>query len=133
MGLSQYIGIQYGDHGRSRLALDCWGLVWMVYEEQFQIELPSYSEAYTSAEDSKNVERLINGELGPWSEVDAKNADFGDVLLFRIAGNVCHTGLMVSHGLMLHVMKGIDVCLERYTRSMWRHRLIGIYRHEVMA
>ncbi len=105
----------------------------MVYEEQFQIELPSYSEAYTSAEDSKNVERLINGELGPWSEVDAKNADFGDVLLFRIAGNVCHTGLMVSHGLMLHVMKGIDVCLERYTRSMWRHRLIGIYRHEVMA
>lgn len=132
MGLSEYIGISYGDHGRSREALDCWGLLWLIYKEQLDIGLPSYTDRYMSAEDQETVTSLIHDEIGPWTEIDINQADFGDAVLLRIKGEPWHIGIVVTRGLMIHVMKGINVCLERYDRSMWQHRVIGIYRHKAL-
>jgi len=133
MGLSEYIGIPYGDHGRNQKALDCWGLLWLIYKEQFNIGLPSYTDRYASAEDQETVSHLIHNEIGPWTQVDANQVQFGDAVLLRIKGEPWHIGVVISQGLMIHVMKGIDVCLERYDRSMWQHRVMGIYRHEALV
>jgi cell wall-associated NlpC family hydrolase len=132
MSISKYIGIPYGDHGRSHEALDCWGLLWLIYKEQLDIGLPSYADRYASAEDQEDITCLIHKEKGPWSQVNVDQVDFGDAALFRIKGEPWHIGVVISRGLMIHVMKDVNVCLERYDRSMWRHRLIGIYRHKAL-
>ena len=134
MSISEYIGIPYGDHGRSHEALDCWGLLWLIYKEQLDIGLPSYADRYASAEDQKDVSHLIHDEMGPWIKIEKEEkADFGDAVLFRIKGEPWHIGVVISCGLMIHVMKDVNVCLERYDRTMWRHRLLGIYRHKALV
>lgn len=133
MDIKSYIGIPYGDHGRDYKALDCWGLLWLMYKELFNIKLPSYTDRYASAEDQETVTNLIYKEIGPWTQIDANEASFGDAILLKIKGYPWHIGIIIEQGLMIHVMKGIDVCLERYDRSMWRHRVIGFYRHEVLV
>jgi len=134
MSLSQYIGIPYKDHGRSRNGLDCWGLLWLIYQEIFDIDLPKLTGMYLSAEEHDDISQIIQKEIDarkPWIEVEAP--DFGDAIVFAFIGNPWHIGMITSPGMMIHVMKGIDVCLERFKSPMWKNRLVGIYRHEDLA
>ena len=44
---ARYIGIPFRDRGRTReQGLDCWGLVRLVYEETFNVSLPSFTSCY---------------------------------------------------------------------------------------
>jgi len=132
--LKSYIGIPYKDKGRDREGLDCWGLLRLVYREQLGIELPSYADGYSTAEDQADVARLIldvrdrvpPGDVRPWRPVEKEKG--GDAVLIRIAGEPMHVGVVVKPGEMIHVMRGIDVSLERYHLARWNKRILGFYR-----
>ena len=129
-----YIGIPYVDGGRSHDGCDCWGLVWLVFREQWGIDLPDYRGAYSSAADKADVAELIAGELGPWAPVAQAKAAVGDVGLFRYAdGSPGHVGLMLEPRRMLHVHQGLDTTIADLDRRMhgvrWRDRLDMIGRY----
>jgi cell wall-associated NlpC family hydrolase len=131
---SDYIGIPYADGGRSHLGCDCWGLVWLIYKEQFGIELPSYSNDYITAEDKVDISKLINGELGIWTSIDLANSSIGDLILMKYAdGYPGHIGLLLDKTRMIHVHKGIDtVIVNLYNRHhgvRWIDRLEMIGRY----
>ena len=127
MDVGDYIGIPFLEHGRDRRGLDCWGLLRLIYLEQLDIVLPSYSERYESAEDGKKLRDLVLNVIGPEWET-AADPEPGDAALFRIAGEPMHVGVVIGKGEMIHVMKGIDVTIERFTGWQWKHRLAGFYR-----
>ena len=128
----QYFGIPFKPHGRDRGGLDCWGLLRLVYMDQFGIDLPSFSERYASTEDEKELGRLISGELGPWRPVTGGEELPGDGVLLRVKGEPMHVGVVIGGGFMMHVMRGMDVARERYQSRGWRKRVLGFYRHEAM-
>ena len=130
--VADYIGIPFVAHGRDRMGWDCWGLVHVILAERFRVQVPSYIDDYASTNDAQALGRLIRGEMTPWRAVTG-DEHAGDVVLLRVRGAPMHVGLVVAKGWMLHVEEGIDSMVERYDGPRWEKRLIGVYRHEVMA
>ena len=131
METKQYIGIPFLDHGRNREGCDCYGLVWLVYREQFGIDLPDLGDGYSCAYERGEVDATAAEALSEtWNrDVTAESWKAGDVMVFRRAGVEAHVGLYVRPGYMLHVVAGQQTTLERYDTSVWKNRLSRVVRH----
>ena len=127
--LGHYIGLPFKEHGRDKGGLDCWGLVRLVLAEQFGFHVPSYSGDYSRTSDSVAISKLINRESVDWRKVDSGDENLGDVIVMRMRGQPMHVGLVVGDGQMLHVERGINSALERYTTSRWVSRIEAVYRY----
>jgi len=112
-------------HGRGP-DYDCWGLVWAIYKEQLQLDLPSYDLHYFSVK-GERVAELIDSERKKWAKVEHPK-EF-DVVVIKIASRMAHVGLVIKPGWMLHVLEGAQTCIESYESMRWRNRIDGIYRY----
>ena len=131
MDLRKYIGIPFRDHGRGFDGCDCWGLCMLAYREELGLALPdlgdAYSEAYARGEVDATVRRTV---AEPWN-LDVTGGPYLplDVLIFSRGGEDCHVGLWVATDEMLHVIEGIDACLERFDSARWKRKLSRVIRH----
>lgn len=125
----EYTGIPFRADGRTRDGLDCWGLVVTVYRERLGIALPEFPGAYPdeSQESLRHAAGVARAERERWRRVDAPAE--GDVVLLRLQGLPCHVGVVISKTEMLHVMAGIESCVEKFTGPQWRNRIEGYYRY----
>ena len=55
----KYLDIPFVERGRDRSGVDCWGLVRLVLQEQFGIEVPSYSDEYVSTCDNGRLAGVV--------------------------------------------------------------------------
>ena len=130
MDFSEYVGIPFEPHGRTRKGLDCWGLVWLIYLERFKILLPSYAGHYDDTNDGVFLNLLTTSQRNaqPWIEVQEEQ--LGDVVLLRIFGCAMHVGLIIKPEYMINIRKTVDSCIEPIYRSAWKKRIEGIYRYD---
>lgn len=121
--------IPYRSLGRTRkTGLDCWGLIRLVYNDQFGILLPSYSGDYMDSEEREEIAGLIGQEESKWQRVDDPRV--GDLLLFWIRSHIpSHVGMWIAPHTMLHVRRGASVCRERINTNFWSPRLVSIHRY----
>ncbi len=129
---ARFTRYQYADKGRGPETFDCWGFVRHVEREQFGVEnLPDLAEEYVSAEDHGSVAEVVSRytqALAPhWNKVSSPEP--GDIVILNIARQPWHCGVCVGGDWMMHMQKGINAGLERYTREPWRNRIEGFYRH----
>ncbi len=130
--VNEYVGIPFVDRTGSHEESDCWGLLEMVLKEQFKIQLPEYTRyAYEDGKDRKKISDYMfqMAQKYPWNEVPINDARSGDALLIRMGGLKTHVSVVVSRGWMLHTGEGIESVLERYDGTIWKHRVLGAYRH----
>lgn len=124
---SKYIGIKYTNHGRGFSGVDCWGLVWLVYKNEFGIELPLWTSEYADANKASYKELTSNREyFSLWKELPS--AVYGSVGLFQIARNF-HVGLCLDPRSLriLHILEGSNAAIERVDSVLWKHRIRGWY------
>lgn len=128
MNLARYQNLEYEDCGRGP-KYDCWGLTQFFYHEEFGIALPSYVGAYCSSLEGEEVSKLIANESATsmWREVSSPQ--FGDVVILRVRGLPWHCAVMVENNRFLHIVKGINSCIERLDSSLWNRRIDGYFRH----
>lgn len=131
---SLFIGTPFVEFGRDRTGCDCWGLARLVYAEALNIELPSYSGRYASAEEHAEISALImDAAHSPvWRRIDDSPSEF-DIAVFRRGRMDTHVGIIVAQGLMLHMAQDDCAKIERYDQAAWKNRLTGIYRHFKMT
>jgi cell wall-associated NlpC family hydrolase len=130
MDTSRYIGIPFRDGGRDFSGLDCWGLVRLVWREEKGVVMPDMGDEYSSA--------FERGDVGPlFDKYTSQNWNISvagmkrrplDVLVFRFGRLELHAGLWVAPNEMLHVMQGMETCIERYDQAKWAKRLSRILR-----
>lgn len=125
---NDYITIPYKKMGRDKDGLDCWGLVRMIYKDQFNIELPSYVDQYNADDTHDSLAELIAISKESWTKTD--NPVVGDVLLLRAEGSLSHVGVVISPTHFIHVIEDINVAIERYDQGKWKNRLEGAYRYD---
>ena len=128
--VNKYTGLEFKEHGRDRSGVDCWGLVRLFYDEQYDIDIPSLTEGYHSTTEHRNIGKLIESEQSAWWPIAKDNEREGDVVLLSIAGHPMHLGVVVEQGWMVHAERGVDSVLESYNKPRWNRRLLGFYRHD---
>lgn len=122
---NKYIGIPYKMMGCSMEGCDCWGLVRLVYKNEFGIDIPSVTIDMT---DHANMELIPMGLDAMWDKTD--NPQPGDVINFHVLGHDQHVGIVTAPGQMLHVFdNGHTSCIETYTSRKWKNRIAGIYTY----
>ncbi len=126
-----YLGIPFKAQGRTRGGLDCWGLITLVYLEQFYIELPDYLDHYDAESPPAQLKWLFfSGLQEPvWSPVEPADVEAGTMVLLRIFGQPSHCGVMIGPGEMLHSWKGSDSCVSPIGGTRWRHNLAGFVKY----
>lgn len=126
LNLSKYIGAEFEDNGRGP-KYDCWGLCIRVLEDEFGYQLPDFSEEYLHADDKFNIPLLVAKERPLWAVVETPEP--GNVVLFNIGGYPVHVGVVVDEQRMLHIAKGINACIEKFTSKKWYQRVEGFYAY----
>ena len=126
MWTDKYIGIPYKPNGRDQNGLDCWGLVRLVYSEQYSIELPNLSADY-NVDDYSRLTDLVAQYREGWLKVTEPS--IGDVIIFKIFGHETHIGIVISSTQFLHVRSGYDSAIDNFTIGKWKHRVTGFYRY----
>jgi cell wall-associated NlpC family hydrolase len=126
---NKYIDIPFKPDGRDRSGLDCWGLVCLIYKEQLNIELPSWSGVFKDQSIGclKQVARSMAIERDRWVKVD-KPEPF-DVILLRTGAYIWHVGVVLTPTTMLHVMSGINSVIESFTGLQWKNRVQEFRRY----
>lgn len=127
----RYIGLPFHDHGRDRSGLDCWGLVRLVLAEQFGFALPSLVHEYERTTQVEKISALILRESrAEWKLVISGTEQCGDVAVLRVRGAPMHVGLVLGDRQMLHIERGIDSVIEKYSAPRWADRVAGFYRYK---
>ena len=126
MWWNDYVGIPFLAKGRDRDGIDCWGLVRLVYKEQFNIELPSFSEEY-EADDTARMKELVAQYLEGWQET--KEPKPGTGILFRVMGFESHMGIYLGDNKFLHCRENQSAVIESLDRIEWKNRLVGFFNY----
>jgi cell wall-associated NlpC family hydrolase len=126
-----YVGLPFREHGRGDGGYDCWGLVRKIYAEQYGICLPSLVDRYdgTTSKSAIQMADVVKDTARDWMDIAPGREQEGDVISLRFYGHPVHVGVVIGGGMMLHVMEGIDSCVEMYDRLKWRNKVAGFYRH----
>lgn len=127
MWYNKYIGIPYQNKGRDFLGIDCWGLVRLVYSEQYGINLPSFSDNYIS-ESTEIIQELIAQYKEGWDVTTTPEQ--GDVILFNVLGTLSHVGIYLGNNSFMHAREGKGtVVVESTTSREWQKRIAGYYKY----
>jgi lipoprotein Spr len=129
--VADYVGIPYLTHGRDRDGCDCWGLLNLVWREQFGFEPPKYE----GADWYKGQRPAVIGTdaieyASMFRQVEAGKEEAGDGIALRMRGYPFHVGIVVAPGLMLHTHEDAGVVVENYHSITWGKRISGFYRYE---
>ena len=135
--LNCYSGVPYRDRGRAMDGANCWGLIVLVYAQEFGIQLPAYDERAAALNDVERAElaRIVAGErdAGEWLEVGQGAHLPGDLVLFRIAGELAHMGIVSGPDRFLHMRLGKSAGFESLSSPLWAKRIASFHRHVARA
>ena len=125
---NKYIGMPYLDKGRDHTGVDCWGLVRLVYLEQFNIILPSFEDQYTTAEDLDLISSRVEHYKDGWDQIT--EPEIGSVILFKVMGTLSHVGIYIDNNTFIHARHGVgSVVTERLDSIQWQNRIYGFYKY----
>ncbi len=138
--VERYLQIPFKDGGRDWSGCDCWGLIYLIYQEA-GYNLPAYGEI--GATELIQVQRQILGDkLKPnWERVGNLEESCGDVVVMtgasRIDGVVrhalVHVGLVVRPGWVIHTEQDRGPMLVAFRGGSKRQEIVSrvkeIYRY----
>lgn len=126
MQLEKYIGLKYKEKGRDYDGLDCYGLVRLIYKNEFQIDLPSFSSEYVQ-EDRDRIQELIAQYKEGWEQIE--QPEVGSIVLFRVLGSDSHVGVVVNDSQFIHVRENKDSAIENLDSPYWKKRIVGFFKY----
>lgn len=121
----KFMNVPFVKGGRSFEGLDCWGLVYLYYQ-QLGLEIPAY-DYYAIGVNTRETLRKIQAEKAAhWVRVDKPRRP--DVVFMRHGELQSHVGVYLGRGEFLHIETGRDAAVVNVKDWEWKHKVLGYYR-----
>ena len=130
--LDKYINLPYKNVGRDFNGVDCFGLVYLIYKNELNIELPDFTNLMYSKnwfKEGKNI--IVENVWDKWYEVD--KTEQTDLLLFYTNYKkrvVNHIGLYIGNNKFIHILETYSSKIDRLD-GRWNKLLYKILRYGV--
>lgn len=102
--IDSWLGTPHHLGGMSRRGIDCSGLVVVVYDTLFDLQLP----------------RTTAGLIQTGQRVDKNNLKGGDLVFFKPEYKSRHVGIYLGHGEFAHASTSRGVIISRLDEAFWR-------------
>jgi cell wall-associated NlpC family hydrolase len=103
-GIRPWLGTPHRMGGMSRRGIDCSGLVVVLYDDLFDMQLP----------------RTTTGLMRTGRRVDKESLTAGDLLFFKPRTKVHHVGIYLGQGEFVHTSSRSGVTVSRMNDDFWR-------------
>jgi len=125
--VKKYIGIPFVSNGRTLAGCDCYGLVRLVLNNEYGVDLPELSGDYSDALNVEETSRLFAEQLPVLAGQKIAAPREGAVAVITEHGVAAHIGITAGGGYILHTgIKTGSVC-QRETHPGLRGRIEGYY------
>lgn len=127
----KYLGIPWVSRGQDWSGVDCYGLLVLVFREEFGVSIPTFPEV-----DPREIpeERWAEVVDAAWSEGKEEfwepvsgDRKVGDAVELVLLGRP-HCGVMVSGTEMLHASEGVGVHIVSVIRGGFCRRILNTFR-----
>lgn len=138
MNFSKYIGLPYKYQGRDFSGVDCYGLVHLVYAQEKNLELPSFTDieftrTWYEDEDKHLIEDNLNSFWSIAKEVTPPYTAFDCMLFYSSPSKlvVNHCGLYLGDNKLLHITD-LNTATSEIVRfsGYWESKLYKILRYK---
>jgi cell wall-associated NlpC family hydrolase len=107
---------------------DCYGLIRLVLQNEYNIYLPELSNDYSNALNVKETARLFAEQRPVLAAEELSKPQSGSVVVITEHGVPAHVGMFAGGGYILHTgIKTGSVC-QKETHPGLRGRIEGYYR-----
>ena len=113
------VSVPFEEHGRAWSGWDCYGLIMVAFEAVRGVKLPDVSGEYQSTLHRHQLNEIFERERSThWLQVESPLPM--DVAVLRLVGRLCHIGLILPRGRMVHAESRTNTVIEHYTRRPWQ-------------
>jgi probable lipoprotein NlpC len=128
--MDQYINLPYKNMGRDFNGVDCYGLAYLIFEEERGIQLPDFTDInYTIgwSEDGENY--IVDSIYDKWSEVELPYQLFDCILFYKNANRsiVNHIGVYIGSNKFIHIILRKRSEINRLDK-LWNNRIYKVLR-----
>ena len=129
LAASALVGTPFAHGGRDpATALDCWGLVIVLYRGVLGAVLPDYPVDGSRERRAAAAAQIEIDTAARWDSIGAGAEQPGDVVLLRRHGRPLHVGVVLPGARMAHADAPAGVTIERYDSLRWADLICGFYR-----
>jgi cell wall-associated NlpC family hydrolase len=125
--VKKYIGIPFVSNGRTADGCDCYGLVRLVLNNEYGLNLPELSDDYSDALNVGETARLFAENLPVLAGEKIAAPKEGAVAVIRERGVCAHIGVCAGGGYILHTGIKTGAVCQRESHPGLRGRIEGYY------
>ena len=124
----KYVGIPFVSGGRDYDGCDCYGLVRLILNDEYQIQLPALNSDYSDALNCEQTKNLFKEYVPVICGTKIENPEEKAVCLVRIRGGLCtHVGIYAGDAFIIHTRNKTGAVCERLSSPFLTGRIEGWY------
>lgn len=125
--VNNYIGIPFVSGGRDKTGCDCYGLVRLILQNEYNIELPLLSSDYINALNIAETKKLFSDYIPIFCGNKISTPTESSVALMRFRGTLCHVGVWAGDNYIIHTRHKTGSVCERIDRFSFAGFIEGWY------
>lgn len=126
--VKNYVGIPFKSGGRTYEGCDCYGLVRLIFLNEYSMKLPSLSGKYEDALDKEFTKELFHQYVPLLCGERIDGPEEKAVAIIRTQGLATHVAMYAGDGSIIHTMLNMGTVCERISSPMLTGRIEGWYR-----
>ena len=126
--VDKYVGIPFISGGRNEKGCDCYGLVRLILEKEYNYKLPLLVGNYSNALFFEETKNIFDKYVPLLTAEKIQKPEEKSVCLIQIRKVPCHVGIWAGDGYIIHSRNRVGSVCEKTDSLHFVGQILGWYR-----